>query len=321
MNKKILFLCTFWIFIFQGTKARASSANIENVTAKAVSQFLSSVGTFSQFLSLLEANLHAEEATAIRDQFVKLGIDLNAKIPSMVAVNTVIEMTGTNAKIEILNESEVKIKNKTYSALNQERLSIQLKKFIAHLQNKHYTYLSYLLPEAHAISDVLQSKPVAMGAMIAGYIATISALGWVGGKLALSVGFGMVGLPAIALGGLVWLGVELYQTFRDDEVTCSGKHFVLRKKARTLGIAPTSEVEVIDIDKVKALLKKPEINKCTDRYADDFQSAIKNRIVKADESLAESQTERNYRDARKRLFKEEAIPSPPNSISEPGQAR
>lgn len=317
MTKQILILSLFFFLIVKN--ANANSAHFEGVTAKAVSHFMESVGTFNQFLSLLDAHLPSDEAAAIRVQFVKLGIDLNKKIPTMTTKTNSFEIAGTNAKIEILNDSEIRLKNKTYSVLNQDRPSIQIKKLIAHLQDKKFSYFSLLVPDAKAISEVLDSKPVAIGAMAVGYYATISALEWAGTKFALGVGFGMFGFPALAFGGLVWMGIEMYQTFRDGEVSCSGNHFVLRKKDRALGILPTSKVEVIELDKVKALLKKPNLKECNDKDADAFQEAVKKRIAKADEGQLDK--EKKYEEARKRLFKEEGSQQPSNAIKESDHAR
>ena len=169
----LIFFCCFFT-----NYAIADEPLINREAAKVISRFVSSVGTFNQFLDLVETTLPKSESVSIRQQFVALGIDLDQKIPQPKYESNVIQFSGTDAKLEILNDHSLKVKFKTYRAFKKDKISMQLKEFINDLEEKKYSRLSFLVNEAIAADSITKNKPLAIGSMAVAYVASISALNW-----------------------------------------------------------------------------------------------------------------------------------------------
>lgn len=266
-----------FFFLFSqihGNEIPRAHTDIPATTAKSVALFLNSIRSFNQLIELTSKFLPPEDSEGIRKQFKRLNIDLNQKIPIVRAVGSKLVFKDFRGEVQLNEDMNLIIRGRTYNPRSQADISDQVKKFIDDLSSTSTSKINILINQAEAAT--LVDKSVAIAGMAAVYFSSIAALNWAGATFSLGVGFGMVGLPLIAFGGMIWLGKEIYETVRDGEVDCHGKNFQVRKKSRALMLIPANEASTIDSNVVKTMLGTPNSVECTPASAKELQKLLKN---------------------------------------------
>lgn len=196
--------------------------------ARATASFVNRMSNVEEYLATLDKNVSKEQMEKFRKQLSLNGINFKSKFPKMKYDGNKAYFDKKNFIIYVddstvnVNGVEIKKGVKNIDVVYSEVMSAIKKKNASHF---------YLLPEAHAVSD--------LGGVM-GMVAT-GALGFVlGPSLGVSAGLG-----AVLGAGAFFLANEAWQWFRDGSVSCgSNGEFLVRKKIRP-GLFATNEQQVL----------------------------------------------------------------------------
>jgi hypothetical protein len=210
------FIATFFSFIIATHGQAAQKAPAANaMMARATASFINKIGTVDQYLMVMSKQISPEQMENFKKQLTQNGISGKTKFPKMNYDGNKVFFDKKNYIIYV-DANTVNV-NGHLLKKGIKGIDVVFKDVMENLKTKKSASFGFI-QEAHALSTM--SGLVGMvGAGALGY--------FVGPMLGLSPGMG----AAIGAGAF-FLGNELYQSWRDGQVSCDGEYYVYRGKSR-----------------------------------------------------------------------------------------
>lgn len=244
----------FFISICGHAAQKKSDTNA--VMAKATASFTNRMSNVEEFLNVMSKSVSPEQMDNFKKQLTLNGITGKTKFPKMKYDGNK-AFFDKNNYIMYVDEKTVNINGVEFKK-GVKGIDLVYKDIVSKIGGKSASRFS-VLPEAHAFST--------FGGLV-GMLGS-GALGYfLGPAIGVSAGWGA------ALGaGAFFLGNELYESWRDGEVSCANGYYEYRSKSREGGIFASNTKTPLDATTLSRIFG-PNVPPCTPASAKMVQNGI-----------------------------------------------
>lgn len=225
--------------------------------ATSAAAFIKNAKTIKGLLDGLGSTLSTTELENTLAILKKNNIDVNTELPIFEANGN--ELTWKSISMKISDDGRVVLNGGTLAKYTHGTFDIYLSNLLS--AQKNSSLYSLAIPNAMAFGE---------GGFTPGTILLTLGIMAVPGAIVVAT----VVAATAAAAAAVYLGKEIYESIRENEISCSGKVFAIRKKTRNSAKLATSKTDSLSNEVVSQVIGK-KVNACTPDLAKELTSKIK----------------------------------------------
>jgi hypothetical protein len=238
------------------------------LAAKATAEFMNNSKTYKGIIENLSSALSAQEIQGIKELLSQMKIKIEDKLPVVRAEGNIVSFENSKLSIVFNKDRSFKIGDNVLRTHQAGSLDVFLKSVYAKIADTKTSKFDLLLPKTYA-EDKNGFGWLLLGAGVASFVSGVP-----------------VGLAVLGVGTLIiYLGREIYETAKNNSISCAGATFVLRVKARKGSGLATSRDIFLDSDKVNQFFGKKM--SCTPTTAKEFENKLI-EVAKSDKEKPKS---------------------------------
>lgn len=244
--KGLLFVSLFGTLnVFAETTENGATYFSPEIAAKAFASFMNESKNTKGLMTALSPAMTQSEIDGINKIFQDTKKDLSQPFPTMAAAGN--QVTWKGGKIQFNKDRTFTVEGVNYRGYKPGQLDLYLKSSLEGKNKSAGVFVRMLMSDAQAL--------------------TLGAVGPAG----LTSELVLLGGVAVTVGVAVfYVGKEVYENYRNNEVTCNQKFFSHRKKDRGTLLLAGSKEDIIDPAVVSQILGK-EIKTCDPESAKQLQ--------------------------------------------------
>jgi hypothetical protein len=240
----------FSFFIVMAPLLSNASFFSPELAAKSTADFLNNSKTLEGALGALSAGLTSEESRGVRQLFSGMKVKMDASLPLAVADGAKVTFSQSKDVIVFNSDRTFSFDGRIYRPYKLGELDHFLKNAMDKMNGKENSLMNILIPRAQAM-DLSAGFAMAFRIIAIGAAGTAVVVGTVG----------------------VYGGKEIYESWKNNSIECSGPYFKLRSKTRTMLLLASSKENVLDPEKINQVFG--EKVSCNATTAAKLQSMIR----------------------------------------------